>query len=130
MIPGGHGGDKGRQTVFFTPLNPFGGDSDEEELHDDDTVPQKVYYHSHWKRNQDAVYWRNIIQSTRSRIAILADEVSCNHRSQSCASRLHSQSFFSKRRSNTVRKTLNPMTSAKSHTEKQLAIASAAAVDL
>ena len=21
------------------------------------TVPQKVHYHSHWKRNQDAVYW-------------------------------------------------------------------------
>ena len=26
---------KGRQTVFFTPLNPFGGDPDEEETRDD-----------------------------------------------------------------------------------------------
>ena len=26
LIPGGHGGDKGRHTVFFTPGNPFGGD--------------------------------------------------------------------------------------------------------
>ena len=38
-------------------FTPFGGDSDEEEPRDDYTVPQKVCYHSYWKRNQDAVYW-------------------------------------------------------------------------
>ena len=73
-----------------------------------------------------------IIQSTRTS-AILANELTCNHRTQSSASRLHLQSYFSKRRSNTVRKTLNPTTSAKSYTEKQLAVAAAAttaAVDL
>ena len=26
-------------------------------LRDDDKIPQKVHYHSNWKRNQDAVYW-------------------------------------------------------------------------
>ena len=57
LIPVGKECDKGRQTVFFTPLNAFGGDSDEEEPRDDYTVPQQVHYHSHWKRNQDAVYW-------------------------------------------------------------------------
>ena len=31
LIPGGKKSDKGRQSIFFTPLNPFGGDSDEEE---------------------------------------------------------------------------------------------------
>ena len=31
VIPGRKESNKGRQTVFFTPLNPFGGDSDEEE---------------------------------------------------------------------------------------------------
>ena len=36
----------GPQTIFFTPLNPFGGDFDEEELCDDHTIPQKVLYHS------------------------------------------------------------------------------------
>ena len=56
LILGGHGGDKGR-IVFFTPLSPFGGDSDEEEPRDDCTFPQKVHYHRHWKRNQDAAYW-------------------------------------------------------------------------
>ena len=29
-------------------------DSDEEEPRDDYTIPQKVHYHSNWKRNQDA----------------------------------------------------------------------------
>ena len=49
--------DKARQTVFFTPLNLFGENPDVEEPHDDYTVPQKDHYHSHWKRNQDAVCW-------------------------------------------------------------------------
>ena len=35
LIPGGDESEKGRQTVFFTPLDPFGGDSDEEEPRDD-----------------------------------------------------------------------------------------------
>ena len=42
--------------MVFTPLNPFGGDSEEEERRDDYTVPQKNHYHSHCKRNQDVVY--------------------------------------------------------------------------
>ena len=54
VIPGGKESDKGRQTIFCTPLNTFGGDSDEEEPSDDYTIPRKVHYHSHWKRNQDA----------------------------------------------------------------------------
>ena len=43
VIPGGKESDKGRQTIFCTPLNPFGVDSDEEEPSDDYTIPQKVY---------------------------------------------------------------------------------------
>ena len=47
LIQGGHGGDKDdRLTVFFTPLNPFRRDSDEEEPRDDYTIPQKAH-HSH-----------------------------------------------------------------------------------
>ena len=57
LISGGRESDKGRQTVFFPPLDPSGGDSDEEEHRDDYTVPQKVHHHSHWKHNQDAVCW-------------------------------------------------------------------------
>ena len=43
LIQGGEESDKGRQTVFFTPLSPFGGDPDEEESRNDYTVPQKVH---------------------------------------------------------------------------------------
>ena len=38
-------------------LNLFGDNPDEEERHDDCTIPQKVYCHSYWKRNQGAVRW-------------------------------------------------------------------------
>ena len=48
--------DKARQAVFFTPLNPFGNDRDEEKPHFDYTVPQKVHYETYWKRNQER-YW-------------------------------------------------------------------------
>ena len=57
IIPGGKESDKARQAVFFTPLNPSGENPDEEEPHDAYTVPHKVHYHSHWKRNQDTVCW-------------------------------------------------------------------------
>ena len=67
-----------------------------------------------------------IVPSTRSRISILADEIECNHRTQSCAGELHLQGNFSKRTSNTVRKNLNPSTCAKGDTQVQLAITAAA----
>ena len=43
-----------RQTIFCTPLDPFGEKSDEEEPRDDFTIPQKVHYHSNRKLNLDA----------------------------------------------------------------------------
>ena len=57
LVPGGKERHKGRQTVFLSPLNPFGGDSDCEEPSDVCAVPQKVHCHSHCKHNQDGVHW-------------------------------------------------------------------------
>ena len=41
-MPGGKEKAKARQAVFLTSTNPFGDDPEEEELHDDFTVPQKA----------------------------------------------------------------------------------------
>ena len=57
LIPGGKEKDKARQAVCLTPTNPFGKDPEEEEPHDDYTVPQKVPYGTHWKHDQNAVFW-------------------------------------------------------------------------
>ena len=57
LIPGGKESDKALQTVFFTPLNHFGENPNEGAPSDDFTIPKTAHYHSHWKRNQDAVYW-------------------------------------------------------------------------
>ena len=57
LIPGRKEKDKARQAVFPTPTNLFGYDPEEEELHDDNTVPQKVPCGTHWKHDQNAVYW-------------------------------------------------------------------------
>ena len=107
-------------------LNPFGADPDEEAPSDDFTMPKKVHDHSNWKHDQDSAYWGKIVPSTRSRISVLADEIECNHRTQSCAGELHLQGNFSKRTSDTVRKNLNPSTCAKGDTWVQLAITAAA----
>ena len=57
LIAGGKQSKEGRQTIFFTPLNPFGVNPDEEAPSDDFTIPRKVQYHSNWKHDQDAVNW-------------------------------------------------------------------------
>ena len=49
---------EGRRPVFFTPLDPFGSDAHEqEEPCEDYSRPRKVHYHSHWRNDQNAVYW-------------------------------------------------------------------------
>ena len=70
-----------------------------EELRDDHTIPQKVHFHSTWKRHQDGVFLGKVFPSTRSRIAFLTNEVTCNHHTHSSASRVRLQSNLSKRRS-------------------------------
>ena len=57
LIAGGKETKEGRQTIFFTPLNPFGKDNEEEAVHGDLSVPRKFDYSSNWERDQDAVYW-------------------------------------------------------------------------
>ena len=57
LIPGGKEKDKARQAVFRTPTNPFGDDPEEEEPHDDFTVPQKAPHVTKWKFDQNAVFW-------------------------------------------------------------------------
>ena len=63
LIAGGRESKEGRQTVFFTPLNPFGGNPDEEEPSDGLLKPRKVHCHSKWKLRQDAVYWINLARA-------------------------------------------------------------------
>ena len=40
---------EGRQNIFFTPLNPFGDNPDDEEPSEDLSKPRKVYKNSKWK---------------------------------------------------------------------------------
>ena len=58
LVAGGKESKEGRQTVFFTPLDPFGSDAHEqEEPSEDCSRPRKVHCHSHWRNDQNAVYW-------------------------------------------------------------------------
>ena len=63
LIAGGRASREGRQTVFFTPLNPFGDNPDEERPSDDFSKPREVHYHSKWKTIQDAVCWVNLARA-------------------------------------------------------------------
>ena len=60
LIPGGQNSSK-RQTVFFLPIDPRDkGHQDPDEI--DFTVPRRAqYFHSAWKKHQDAVFWLILI---------------------------------------------------------------------
>ena len=57
LVAGGTERKEGRQTSFFTPLDPFNSDADEAESITDTTKPRKVHHQIHWRSEKDAVYW-------------------------------------------------------------------------
>ena len=57
LVTGGKDRKEGKQTIFFTPLDPFNSDTDEAELCTDIKKPRKVHHQIHWRPEQDAVYW-------------------------------------------------------------------------
>ena len=72
LITGGTEKDKAGQAVFLTPTKPFGDDPEEEEPHDDFTVPQKASYVTKWKYDQNAVYWVRLSKALQTKsIAIM-----------------------------------------------------------
>ena len=50
---------KGRQTIFFTPLDPYHSDASEAESSTDLSKSRKVHYQTQWRPEQDVVYWIN-----------------------------------------------------------------------
>ena len=122
LIAGGRESKEGRQTIFFTPLNRFGDNPDEEEPNGDLSTPRKVHYHSKWKPSQDAVYWINLARA-RQRTTFLAKQIPCRNCFQPCAGRLHLSSDF---RKNFIRKTLDASSRTEDSTQECLAITAAA----
>ena len=57
FVAGGKERKEGRQTIFFTPLDPFNRDADKAELITDIKKPRKVLYQIHCRHEQDAVDW-------------------------------------------------------------------------
>ena len=63
LIFGGRESKDGRQTIFFTPLDPFGDNADEGGPGDDLSKPRQVHYYSKWHITQDAVYFVNFARA-------------------------------------------------------------------
>ena len=94
------------RTLSVVPEPTLGADLEEKKPLDDFKVLQQVNYHSHWKGNHGAVFCK-IYLSTKSRIAILANVVTCDYLERSSA-RVHLQSNLPERTSNTVERHLTP----------------------
>ena len=75
LMAGGRECKQGTRTIFFTPLNPFADNPDEEEPCDDLSKPRKVHYHSKWKPRQDAVYWINLARAQDKWSSIRANQI-------------------------------------------------------
>ena len=78
-IPGGQENFKARQAVFFTPLNPFGDDPDEEKPHGDHIVLQKVHSNLLDTQSRCSFFGSKNVQSAGTGIAILTNKIFCNH---------------------------------------------------
>ena len=91
LIPGGKEKDKARQAV--TPTNPFGNDPEGEEPHDDHTVPQKIFYVTRWKHDQNVLFWTRV-----------PDKVIRDDDLRYDTWRLHGSCDLSRRRSSNFRK--------------------------
>ena len=60
LIPGGNSFKRGRQTVFFTTVNPMEDAYGLGETPCDLTKPRIMPYKNTWKRVQNAVCWCNL----------------------------------------------------------------------
>ena len=59
LVAGGKEGKEGRQTIFFTPLDPYHNDANEAETVTNLSKPRKVHHQTHWRPEED-VYWINL----------------------------------------------------------------------
>ena len=93
LIAGGRAGKEGKQTIFFTPPNPFGYNPDEKE-------PIKTKKRTLSQLLEEYSGRRLLGQfspSTGQRTTILADKVQCCYCIQFCVGRLHVPSDCSKK---------------------------------
>ena len=65
---------EGRQVIFFTPLNPFGYNPDEQEPSDDPSEPRKVQYHK-WKNYRGRRLLDQFSPSAGQRTTILTSNI-------------------------------------------------------
>ena len=77
-----------RQTIFFTPLDPFNSDADEAESVSDTSKPREVKYQTHWRPEQDAVYWIHLSTARGAGLEFLADRFQCYYYVPVCAKRM------------------------------------------
>ena len=109
LIAGGKDARKGRQTVFFTVVDPMHEHLTKEQYYDV-TQPRVVPYKSKWKVHQSGVYWVNLpvaqkkgltFYQTQSNAIILHDSVpaDCIERVVNMKSKeiLYESAYFSSR---------------------------------
>ena len=85
LIAGGRESEEGGQTIFFTPLSPFGDNPDQEEPSDDFSKPRKVQYHCKLKKYSARRLLDQFSPSTRQRTTVLANQIPCRNCIQLCA---------------------------------------------
>ena len=82
LIPGGQSLKRGRQSVFFTVVNPMEDDNGKEDTPCDLTKPRIVPYTNTWTPQQNTVYWCSLklaqkrglqFYQTRSHAIVLYD---------------------------------------------------------
>ena len=89
LMSGGRESKEGRQTIFFTLLNQFGDNPDEEGPSDDLLKQSRVHFRTPSTGSRQP-------ELKKKGIAVLADKISRKNCLQFCAGRLHPQRDLSK----------------------------------
>ena len=79
VIAGGRDRKEGRKIVFFTPLDPFGDEAQEEIQQRLIEAEKECTETRNGRPHQDAVYWLQLASAQDKAIEVLIDKVSCIH---------------------------------------------------
>ena len=96
---------------------PFNSDADEAESVSDTSKPREVKYHTHWRPEQDAVYWIHLSTARGAGLEFLADRFQCYYYVPVCAKRMRRKGCQRKWKERIVRQSTYTSQSDKCNTQ-------------
>ena len=116
-VAGGKEREEGRQTIFFSPLDPFNSDADEAESNTDITKPRKSTILNSLETWTRCSVLDSFVHSTRCWSGSLANRFQCHYYVPVCAKRMRRKGCQRKWKERIVRKTAHTSRTTTTNTQ-------------